>query len=85
MDNLQAKGSGPQRDKHWEELDADGKIERCRRVIKEQENIIRHLNDYVNRLIGHEHLNGKIVQPIGHPNAESTGGFYYRKRSDGWF
>ena len=75
----------PDQMKDWKELHEHEKIERLRRVVKEQENVIRHLNDYMNRLIGHEHLNGKIVQPIGHPGAESPGGFYYRKRSNDWF
>ena len=75
----------PGRQKLWEELDDQEKIERCRKVLKEQERTIRKVIDYANRLIEHEHLNGKIVQPVGHPNSESTGGFYYRKRSDEWF
>lgn len=77
--------NGPQREKYWEELDADGKIERCRKVIKEQQKIIQRMAGYLDKLVTHQHMDGKMVQPISHPNAESYGGFHHRKRPDEWF
>ena len=85
MGNLKGSGEGPMREKHWEELDADGKIERCRRVIKQQEALLPGMARYLNALITHQHVDGKMMQPIDHPNSESYGGFNYRKRSDEWF
>ena len=85
MDNIKTSGSGPQRESYWEELDADGKIERCRREIKRRDRVIEKMVEYLNKLITHQHVNDKMVQPIDYPNSESYGGFNYRKRSDEMF
>ncbi len=77
--------SGPKREKDWEELDADGKIARLRQVIKQQEALILRMAGYLDKLITHQHVDGKMMQPIDHPNSESYGGFNYRKRDDKWF
>lgn len=84
-EQAKAIGSGPTRESHWEELDADGKIERCRREIKRRDRIIETMSAYLNKLIVHQHVNDKLVHPIGHPNVESAGAFYYRKRPDEFF
>ena len=76
---------GPQRECHWDELDDHGKIERCRKVIKQQETIIQRMAGYLGKLITHQHVGDKMVQPIDHPNSESYGGFHYRKKPDDWF
>ena len=79
------ESSGTQREKHWEELDDSGKIARLRKVIKQQEAFISRMAGYLDKLITHQHVDGKLMQPIDHPNSESYGGFNYRKRSDEWF
>jgi len=74
------------REKHWDELDDLGKIERLRSVVKDQQRVIARMANYIDLLINHEHLDGKMVQPIRHPNAESYGSVYYhKKRGDDWF
>lgn len=73
------------RESHWNELDVMEKIERMRRVIKDQANLIDRMTKYLNLLVGHGHLDGKLVSRIQDPNSESVGGFYHRKRSDEWF
>lgn len=85
-DTLPNRPMGPMREKHWDELDDPGRIERLRQVIKDQERLIRGMAEYLNLLIGHEHLDGKMVKQISPPNSESYGGFHYHKnRSDEWF
>jgi len=79
-------GERPKREKYWDELDDAGKIERLRQIIKGQENVISKMAAFLDQLISHEHLNGRIVCPIEHPNQESYGKLYYkRSRSDEWF
>lgn len=73
------------REKYWKELDTPGRIDRLRRVIKDQDFLIKRMGDYLNQLIDHEHSDGKMVQRINHPNAESYGGFHPRKHHDEWF
>ena len=75
----------PMREAYWEKLDDPGKIERLRRIIKDQERLLNRVTKYLNQLIDHEHLDGKMVQQISHPNAESYGGFSQIKRRDEWF
>lgn len=83
------KGSplnAPQREKYWNELDDSQKIERFRQVVKEQQRVIEKMATFLDQLISHEHLNGRIVHPIEHPNQETYGRLYYkRQRSDEWF
>ena len=80
------KMNAPGREKYWVELDDAGKIERLRNVIKEHERAISKIADVLDRLISHEHLNGRIVHPIELANQESYGKLYYkRSRSDEWF
>lgn len=76
---------GPQREKHWEELDDHGKIERLHQVIKQQQTLIQRMAGYLDKLITHQHVDDKMVQPIEHPNSESYGGFHHRSRDDKWF
>ena len=74
------------REPYWDELDAEGKIERIRNVVKELQGTVKRMSDYMNQLIDHEHLDGKMVKRISHPNSESSGGFYYdRHRSSEYF
>ena len=80
------KMNAPSREKYWNELDDAGKIERLRNIIKNQETAISKIADVLDRLISHEHLNGRIVHPIELANQESYGKLYYkRSRSDEWF
>ena len=48
------------REKYWDELDADGKIERLRQIIKNQQNIITGLDNIVSALREHVHADGEI-------------------------
>ena len=79
------ESSKPMREAHWGELDDQGRIERLRQVIKDQERLLERVTKYLTQLIDHEHLDGKMVQKISHPNAESYGGFHQIKRKDEWF
>jgi len=73
------------REKDWKELDDQGKIERLRLVLKNQEALIVRMGHYLTELVEHDHVDGKMVKKIGPPGAESCGGFYYRKRDREWF
>ena len=73
------------REKHWEELDDEGKIARLRQVIKNQETLITRMANYLSELVEHEHMDGKMVKRLSHPQQESYSGFHYRKRDDKWF
>lgn len=85
LSELKMGSEKPDQMKDWKELHEHEQIERLHRVVKQQERVIRSLIDYTSRLIGHEHLNGKMVQPVGRPGSEGCVGFFYRKRSDEWF
>jgi len=72
------------REKDWKDLDDQGKIERLRQVIRNQEALIVRMAHYLTELIEHDHIDGKMVKRIGHPDSESYGGFHYRKYEKGW-
>lgn len=68
----------PMRKKYWSELiDSE-------RIVKLQDELIRtqrKLSDichYVERIMEHDHLNGRLVTRVRNPNEESCGGFYFR-------
>ena len=74
------------REKNWDDLNLVEKVERMRLIIKKQEKTIERMGKYLDSLVNHDHLDGKIVQVIPHPNAESYGSIYYnRKREDQYF
>jgi len=73
------------REKHWKELGDQGRIERLRQVVKNQEAFIERMAKYLTELIEHDHIDGKMVKRISHPDSESYGGFHYRKRDNEWF
>ena len=80
------KRNTPSRQKYWDELDDPGKIERLRQIIKQQESVIDKMAGFLDQLISHEHLNGRIVHPIEHPNQETYGKLYYKRhRSEEYF
>jgi len=74
----------PSRDKDWKELDDQGKIERLRLVLRNQEALIERMGKYLTELIEHDHIDGKMVKRIDHPGSESYGSFHYRKYEKGW-
>ena len=74
------------REKYWSELSDPEKIERLRDVIKNLERAIEKMASYLDKLVGHQHLDGRLYKPIEHPNAESYGSIYYqRHKHDEWF
>jgi len=73
------------REKYWDELDDSGKIERLRGIVKEQQRFIEKMVKYFDKLIDHDHLNGKMIARIRHPNEESYGSPHHRKYRDEYF
>ncbi len=80
--NCEVKAS---RDLTWNELEDSRKIERLRKIIKDQGKLIERMTNYLNELIEHEHLDGKLVKRLYPPNQGSPSGFYLGKRDDEWF
>ena len=79
------KETGASREKHWKDLDDQEKIERLRRVINNQEALIVRMAKYLTELIEHDHIDGRMVKKISHPDSESYGGFHYHRRDREWF
>ena len=73
------------REAYWSELDDSGKIERLRIIMKEQQNLISRMAEYLYQLVEHKHLDGKMVTKIKNPNEKSCGGFRFYKRSPEFF
>lgn len=79
------KDAGASREKPWKDLDDPGRIERLRQVVNNQEALIVRMASYLTELVEHQHVDGKMVKRIGHPDSENYGGFHYRKRDREWF
>lgn len=75
------------RDKNWDELTTDEKIERMRGEVKVLQNRVKELIGKVNSLEDHDHKDGKMILPFrgGHggyiTESESSG----RRRVTDWF
>jgi len=52
------------REKYWEELSSEEKIEKLGNIIEKQERYIDHLGDRLNLFNEHDHINGKLVVPL---------------------
>lgn len=63
---------GRKPDPGWDELDNEDKIERLSKVVQNQNVLLSKMASYLNQLVDHDHLNGKIVQPIGKPKPKYT-------------
>jgi hypothetical protein len=73
------------REKYWNELDSEGKIERLNFALKQQRNTIETLIRYVKELIGHQHLaNGDIVKKIEKPGHITPDGIYLPFNGPKW-
>jgi hypothetical protein len=70
------------RDKKWSEMNDQQRIESLQIELVRTQRHLKYLSTYVNKLIEHEHLNGKMVARIGHPNEESYGDFNFRVKDD---
>lgn len=54
-------------DRYWSELDIDGKCERLRQQVKNQQMTIDRLNESVRKLEVHLHHDGIVVIPFDAP------------------
>ncbi|GAH89018.1 unnamed protein product [marine sediment metagenome] len=76
----------PGREFHWDELDEKGKIERLRRIVKEQDRALSRMATFLDQLMNHRHVRGKLVRPISDPDAENYNPFDHRRyRDDKYF
>ena len=74
-------GSGC-REKTWQELDTDGKIERLRQVLRDSEEGDKRLVDFLNAVAVHEHgTDGKMVSAVCGPPVTV---FRCKKRPEGF-
>jgi len=70
----------------WHELSDDEKIERLHGIVKDQQRVINRQSEFLDSLIGHEHVNGHIMKRVSDPGGESsTYGFKVSNRPDEWF
>ena len=76
----------PSREKSWNELDVDQKLERMRQIVKQLTQHFGMVQEVVSSLRHavqvHEHLNGKIVTPLPHPGEYETPELGRREVSD---
>lgn len=52
------------RELFWSELDADGKLERMREQVKILQHQVNILREQVDKLMSHQHHEGKLVTPL---------------------
>lgn len=64
----------PCREKYWEELKTEEKIERMRKIIKMIQSNFKFLDNSVKQLENHNHLDGEIVVPKRCITGASFGG-----------
>ncbi len=76
----------PSREKYWEELTDQEKIERLRFTIKQQQGFINRMAEFLEQLIDHDHLNNKIISEIKKPYKDEEGysGFELPKNGRFW-
>jgi hypothetical protein len=69
----------PMRRKYWSEMEDKDRIVKLQEELTRTQEALDRLSNYVSKLMGHEHLNGRMVVRLGHPNEEeSYGGFSFR-------
>lgn len=70
----------------WNDLHDDEKVERLRGIVKDQQNILNRMSEYIDQMIDHQHLDGHIVRRVASPGSEMGYGFKdsVRNRADGW-
>ena len=80
-------GGMAMREKHWDEIDADGKIERMRDVVKVLQGRNKRLANQVSELMNHEHCqDGRVVVSINRfSDPETEIPFGYRGDKNEWF
>lgn len=64
--------------KKWSERNEVEKIEVLKNELSRTQRELSRVCNYVNKLIDHDHLRGKVVQRVGSPNEESYGGLHCR-------
>lgn len=62
---------GREPDPDWKELGDKGKIVRLRDEIVNQHHLLRKMAKYLELLVDHDHMGGRIVQPINKPTIDT--------------
>lgn len=68
----------PMRRKYWSEMEDKERIVKLQEELTRTQEALERLSNYVSKLMDHEHLNGRMVIRLGHPNEESYGGIGFR-------
>jgi|LGOV01.1.fsa_nt_gb hypothetical protein len=61
---------GREPDPKWTELDNKAKIERLRDEVFNQHSLLKKMAEYLEKLVDHDHMGGRIVQPIDKPKID---------------
>lgn len=61
---------GKEKDPDWKELDDKAKIERLSAVVRRQDILLCQITRYLELLVDHDHMSGRIVQPIEKPASQ---------------
>jgi len=86
MSEKNSKGFIAAREKFWSEVDADEKCRRLRKQVKRLETEITSLSKLIAGLLDHEHLNGRILQPLyGMGNGNTGFATNYNDKDDVYF
>lgn len=68
---------GREKDPDWKELDDKGKIERLSDVVRRQDILLYQMTKYLELLVDHDHMGGRIVQPIHKSIDQYSKRFFY--------
>jgi len=68
----------PMRKKYWSEMTDAERIPVLQSELIRTQRQLSSLCQYVSKLIGHDHMNGRLVAGIENPNCESYGGISFR-------
>lgn len=71
------------REKHWEELDGEGRAERTRQQVKMLQQHVEMLQQQMSKMIVHTHHEGKLVVQLDIERLGMIGGFFPRRINEG--
>ena len=78
---MELKSDKPTRESKWGESGIEVKVEKLRNMALNLERELEQITKYVNQLIGHSHVDGKLVKELLHPHSIEASFYHYKSRS----
>ncbi|KKL91207.1 hypothetical protein LCGC14_1897080 [marine sediment metagenome] len=79
--SMDLKSDKPMREPKWGESGIEVKVEKLRNVVRNLEREFVEITKYMNQLIGHSHVDGKIVKELLHPHSIEASFYPYKSTS----